>query len=254
MVLTRLPFHMFLLYLDDAGSVGSKTEKHFILSGICLFERQVFHLNKALDELAAEIHPAEPKKLEFHGSHMHAGKGFWRSIKDKKKRRTYIRHALAKCRVLQGNWALFGVVVEKANVSPEDPIEFAFEQICTRFDAFLKREYRNGNNQRGLMILDKSTRETRLQTLATDFRTDGHRYGVLRNLADVPMFVDSEATRLIQFADLVSYALWQKYERADNEFFEVVADSFDHEGGVVHGLLHRHSERAVCSCPYCETR
>lgn len=245
---------MFLLYLDDAGSVKSKTERHFILSGICLFERQVYHLNKALDELAAEICPAEPNRLEFHGSHMLAGKGFWRSIRDKRQRQTYIRHALAKCRVLQGTWGLFGVVVEKANVSPEDPIEYAFEQICMRFDAFLRREYRNGNNQRGLMILDKSTRETRLQALATGFRTDGHRYGVLRNLADAPMFVDSEATRLIQFADLVSYALWQKYERDDSEFFDVISDSFDCEGEVVHGLLHRHGGRAECSCPYCKTR
>lgn len=245
---------MFLLYLDDAGSVRSKNEKNFVLSGICLFERQVFHLNKALDELAEKICPSEPGELEFHGSHMRAGKGFWRSVKDKNQRRTHIRHALATCRVLQGTWALFGVVVEKSHISPEDPIEFAFEHICMRFDAFLKREYRSGNNQRGLMILDKSTRETRLQALATGFRTDGHRYGVLRNLADVPMFVDSEATRLIQFADLVSYALWQKFEKGDSEFFDVISDSFDSEGGVVHGLLHRHAGRSGCNCPYCETR
>lgn len=245
---------MFLLYLDDAGTVQSPDQKHFVLSGICLFERQVYHLNKALDDLAERVYPQEPNKLEFHGSHMLPGKGFWRSIRDKSLRRTHIRHALATCRVLQGTWGLFGVVVEKAAISPEDPIEFAFEQICARFDSFLKREYRRGNSQRGLMILDKSTRETRLQSLATEFRSDGHRYGVLRNLADVPMFVDSEATRLIQFADLVSYALWQKFERLDNEFFDVISDSFDQEGGVVHGLLHHTVNRAGCDCPYCVTR
>lgn len=245
---------MFLLYLDDAGSVGSPAEKHFILSGICLFERQIFHINRALDDLAARIYPDEPNRLEFHGSHMFAGKGFWRSIKDRNERKKHIRHALAACRELQGTWALFGVVVEKANVSPEDPIEFAFEQICSRFDAFLKREHRRGNSQRGLMILDKSTRETRLQSLAQDFRTEGHRWGVTRNIADVPMFVDSEATRLIQFADLVSYALWQRFEKGNSEFFDVIYDDFDSEGRVVHGLLHQHSDRTECSCPYCATR
>lgn len=254
MVLARLPFFMFLLYLDDAGSVGSKDEKHFVLSGICLFERQVYHLNKALDAYAAEILPSEPNRLEFHGSHMLPGKGFWRSIRDPRIRRTHIRRALAQCQVLQGTWGLFGVVVEKAAITPEDPIEFAFEQISARFDAFLKREYRQGNNQRGLMILDKSTRETRLQTLATEFRNDGHRYGVLRNLADVPMCVDSEATRPIQFADLVSYALWRKFEKGDSEFFDVISGDFDQEGGVDHGLLHRTSDREPCDCPYCQTR
>lgn len=245
---------MFLLYLDDAGSVGSRDEKHFVLSGICLFERQVFHINKAMDELAERIYSEDPAKLEFHGSHMFAGKGFWRSIKEKNQRKTHIRHALATCRELHGPWALFGVVVEKADVSPEDPIEFAFEQICSRFDAFLKRAHRNGNSQRGLMIFDKSTRETRLQALARDFRTEEHRYGTTRNIADVPMFVDSEATRLIQYADLVSYALWHKFEKGNSEFFDIIADDFDAEGGVVHGLLHKHSERADCDCPYCATR
>lgn len=245
---------MFLLYLDDAGSVGSKDEKHFVLSGICLFERQVYHLNKALDALAAEIHPLEPHRLEFHGSHMLPGKGYWRSIRDPQERRNLIRRALEQCRVLQGTSCLFGIVVEKAAISPEDPIEFAFEQISARFDAFLKREYRQENNQRGLMILDKSTRETRLQSLATEFKKDGHRYGMLRNLADVPMFVDSEATRLIQFADLVSYALWRKFEKGDSEFFDVISHDFDKEGGVVHGLLHRTLDRQACDCPYCQTR
>ncbi len=245
---------MFLLYLDDAGSVGSAHETHFVLSGICVFERQVYHINRAMDELAETICPDDPGRLEFHGSHMFAGKGYWRSIRSKDQRKTHIRHALATCRALAGRWALFGVVVEKAAISPEDPVEFAFEQICARFDAFLKREHRRENTQRGLMILDKSTRETRLQALARDFRTEGHRWGVLRNLADVPMFVDSRATRLVQFADLVSYALWHRFEKDNSEFFDVISADFDKEGGVVHGLLHVHSGRAECDCPYCETR
>lgn len=245
---------MYLLYLDDAGSVKSSQERHFILSGICVFERQVHFLTSGLDELAKQICPQDHEQLEFHGSHMLPGKGFWRSIRDKKERSKHIRHALAECRNLVGNWALFGVVVDKQAVSPEDPIEFAFEQICSRFDAFLKREFRKGNKQRGLIILDKSTRETRLQALATEFGKSGHRYGILHSLADVPMFVDSGATRAIQYADLVSYALWQKFERGDDQFFQVIDDAFDSEGGIVHGLLHRQVSEVFCDCPYCATR
>ncbi|TNF20443.1 MAG: DUF3800 domain-containing protein [Rhodobacteraceae bacterium] len=245
---------MYLLYLDDAGSVKSANETHFVLSGICVFERQVHYLTSGLDDLAKQICPQDHEQLEFHGSHMLPGKGFWRSIRDKDERRKHIRNALAECRKLRGTWALFGVVVEKAAISPEDPIEFAFEQICSRFDAFLKRQFRMGNKQRGLIILDKSTRETRLQALATEFGKSGHRYGILHSLADVPMFVDSAATRAIQFADLVSYALWQKFERGDDQFFNVIGDSFDAEGGVVHGLLHRKSPTVFCDCPYCLTR
>jgi len=244
---------MYLLYLDDAGSVGAADQRHFVLSGICLFERQVHYLVKGLDELAEQISPHDSENLEFHGSHMLPGKGFWRSV-GKAQRRKYIRHALAEARKLQGVWALFGVAVDKVAISPEDPVEFAFEQLCSRFDTFLKRQFRKGNKQRGLIILDKSTRETRLQSLATEFGKSGHRYGVLHSVADVPMFVDSSATRAIQYADLVSYALWQKFEKGQSEFFNVVGDAFDADGGVVHGLLHRKVPSEFCDCPYCATR
>jgi hypothetical protein len=245
---------MYLLYLDDAGSVQAADQRHFVLAGICVFERQVHFLTKELDALAARIFPPAPYELEFHGSHMLPGKGVWRQFRDREQRRTFVRHALATSRSLKGNWALFGVVVDKAEVSPEDPIEFAFEQLCVRFDAFLKRKFRSGDKQRGLIVLDKSTRETRLQSLAIEFARSGHRYGILHSLADVPMFVDSAATRMVQYADLVAYALWQKFERGDDEFLRVIEDAFDREGGVVHGLLHKKTPGLLCDCPYCMTR
>ena len=75
--------------------------------------------------------------------------------------------------------------------------------------------------------------------------------GVVRNLADVPLFVDSRATRCIQYADLVAYAMWRKFEKGDGEFFDVIADSFDSEGGVVHGLHHFKRFDDACDCPVC---
>jgi hypothetical protein len=170
-------------------------------------------------------------------------------------RRSVIVDILLTARTLRGEWELFGVVVDKSALSPDDAIEYAFEQICSRFDQFLARLYRNGNNQRGLIILDKSSQETRLQSLATEFRTLGHRWGVTRNLVDVPLFVDSRATRLIQYADLVSYAIWRKFEQEDAEFFDVISDFFDREGGSIHGLHHyRNQYDNPCDCPGCVSR
>ena len=245
---------MYLLYLDDAGSVKSKNERHFVLSGICIFERQVHYLSSKLDKLAESISPNDSNALEFHGSQMLPGRGFWRSIRDRSERRKFICRALEEAKSLRGNWALFGVVVDKSSISPNDPIEYAFEQLCSRFDKFLKRRYHYNDNQRGMMILDKSTRETSIQKLALHFKTVGHQWGVTHNIADVPFFVDSSATRLIQYADLVSYALWRKFEKNDPEFFNVIDDWFDTEGGVVHGLLHQKRRGDSCDCPYCATR
>ena len=96
-----------------------------------------------------------------------------------------------------------------------------------------------------------NNKKTRLQSLALEFRTVGHRWGVTRNLVDVPLFVDSRATRIIQYADLVAYAMWRKFEKGDDEFFNVIAGDFDSEGRVVHGLHHFKNFSDSCDCPAC---
>ena len=132
---------------------------------------------------------------------------------------------------------LFGAVLLKANYAGQDIAQIAFEQISSRFDMFLGRLYRQKNDsQRGLILFDKSATEQRIQTLAREFKYSGHSFGVTRNYAEVPVFVDSRASRLIQLADLIAYALFRHFEHGDDRYYEVIKDCFDSEGGVVHGL------------------
>lgn len=244
---------MQILYLDDAGEPGDPDQKHFILAGIALFERQVHWLQTAMDGLAEGLGYGDSSDIEFHGSAILAGRGRrWRHT-PKAERRTIIRDGLNAYRSLQGDWCLFGVVVDKQALSPEDPVEYAFEQLCSRFDLFLTRLHHKGNTQRGLIILDKSTKETRLQSLASGFKRHGHRWGVTWNQADVPFFVDSKATRLIQYADLVAYAMWRRFEKGDGEFFDTIADLFDREGSTIHGLHHFKGLDDSCDCPACNS-
>ncbi|MCX7890361.1 MAG: DUF3800 domain-containing protein [Rhodobacteraceae bacterium] len=245
---------MYLLYVDDAGSAGNHEERHFVLGGVALFERHVEHLERAMDKVATNTQLADPSSLEFHGNQLLPGSKRWRAIRGIERRRTILADALRAGNELRGKWAVFGVVVHKAAVSPRDPVEFAFEQLCSRFDYFLGRQVRDGKAERGLIILDKSTLETRLQDLASAFRREGHSWGKLRRVVDVPFFVDSRATRAIPYADLVTYALWRKFEKDDSAFFEVIRDRFDTHGGIVHGLLHERYAEAACDCPYCLSR
>ena len=252
MVLPRLLFpFMHLLYLDDSGSPKNQDERYFILAGIAVFERQAYWLQKALDDLAESLGHPEPNRLEFHGNQIQAGRNWWRRMHIRQ-RRAILRQALETAQSLAPeHWRLFGVVVDKSALSPEDPVGYAFEQLCNRFDRFLSRLYHQGHNQKGLIVLDKSAEETRLQSLASDFRTIGHRWGVTRNLVDVPFFVDSKATRFIQYADLVAYAMRRKFELGDAEFFDLIEPYFDREGGVVHGLHHYRNRDESCDCPSC---
>lgn len=253
--LTRLPTNiMYILYVDDAGSVGNHEERYFVLGGIALFERHIEHLEYALEGVAAGTGLPEPTTPEFHGNQILPGTKRWRAVRGVEARRRLIAEALDATAALQGKWALFGAVIHKAAVSPRDPAEYAFEQLCSRFDQFLARTKRDGQSQRGLIVLDRSTRETRLQELATTFRREGHSWGRLRNIVDVPFFVDSAATRAIQYADLVTYALWRKFEKGDGMFFDRIRPKFDAHGGVVHGLVHERWADAACDCPYCLSR
>lgn len=238
MVSPWLPFFMHLLYADESGSAGDPNQTYFVLAGVSLFERQGYWISNELDGLVASINPADPAPLELHGSPMFGGKKIWRQY-DKAQRCHIIKEALGiLARSHQSN-RIFACVVNKAKLSPTDPVEFAFEQLASRFDHYLSRLHKSNDPQRGIIIFDKSTYETTIQGLATDFRTIGHTWGVLRNLSEVPLFLDSKASRLIQLADLIAYSIYRKYEFGDDQFFSIIADRFDQLGGVKHGLCER---------------
>ena len=245
---------MHLLYLDDSGSVGNRDDRHVILAGLAIHERRGHWLSKSLNELARDLWPDAPHSLEFRGADIRGGKKHWRGL-GKSQRASAYREALKLIADSPPDTLrLFGIAVHKVACSPEDPMEYAFEQMASRFDHFLRRLHRHGNTQRGLIILDKSSYETSLQGLAKDFASDGHRWGHLHNIAEVPLFVDSAATRLIQFADLIAHALRRYYEVGDDELFEIIRGRFDAEGGVVHGLMHRKPQAESCGCHYCRQR
>lgn len=225
---------MFLLYADESGTPGGADQEHFILAGVTVFERKAHWLSLELDKIAARFNPQEPNSVELHGAPMLAGRKFWRKF-PKDDRLNAIKDALS---LIDGrHYKIIASVVRKGTISPEDPVHFTFQQLITRFDHFLAREhFQFKNTQRGLVIFDKSSKEAPIQALATEFKVDGHEWGNLRNMAEVPVFVDSEATRLIQLADLVAYALFRKFEKNDTQFSDIIERKFDYFGGVQHGL------------------
>jgi hypothetical protein len=46
MVLPGRLYFMYLLYLDHAGAVEDPAQKHFVLAGISVFERQTYWLSQ----------------------------------------------------------------------------------------------------------------------------------------------------------------------------------------------------------------
>lgn len=250
---------MYLLYIDGSGSVKNPNENYFILGGISVFERQIFHLIKSIDEFVESLGLGPPEEIELHASVIANGKAKpWKGV-PRKKRLQIIEEALATILPNHRSCKLFAVAVHKEQRAPNDPVEYAFEEICNRFNLQLHRVYNreraSEGAQRGLVLMDKSENyESALQNLARKFRIQGTRWGNLRNMAEVPLFVDSEASRIVQIADLVAWAVWRRYEYQDTRYFDKIVSHFDSEGGVLHGLVHMRPNGENCLCPACMSR
>ena len=208
---TWLPFlnPLHLLYLDDSGSAANIAESYFVLGGLSVFEAQADWFTRELDKLAQSIDPANPSLVEFHASEIFARRSEpWKGM-GRQEAQGVIKAVL---QIVAGSYdtaRIFSCAVEKASIRPgTDPVELAFEDLCQRFDLYLTRLRGQGDRQRGLLILDKSTKETSLQRLTREFRSLGTQWGAIHNLADIPFFVDSSASRLVQYADAIAYAVF----------------------------------------------
>ncbi|MBI2502809.1 MAG: DUF3800 domain-containing protein [Candidatus Latescibacteria bacterium] len=245
---------MHLLYLDDSGSGPNKSEKHLVLGGVSVFEAQAHWVIQQMDKLAESIDPKSPHSVEFHASEIFSRRAKpWNgmTVDDA---RGVIKAVL---QIIAGSYdsaRAFACAIHKDSYPGRDPMELAFEDLCSRFDLYLSRLRAGGDRQRGLLILDKSVYETSLQHMAREFRELGTRWGGIKNLADIPFFVDSKASRLVQLADHVAYAVFRRYEAGDTQYLDIIASKFDSADGIVHGLVHKQTTNPDCMCIACMSR
>lgn len=249
---------MYLLYLDDSGSAQNKNENYFVLGGVCVPERSIKWLTEQLDELASKINPDTPSSVEFHASEIFSGrKSPWKDIKDKNERIQIIKNVLSILKDAQFDTKVFASAIHKDSYKNIDPIKIAFEDLCSRFDMYLNRVYHGSEakySHKGLIIFDKNAYENNLENLSFEFRQKGTRWRELKNIREVPFFVDSKSSRIIQLADHIAYSVFRRYNAGDLNYFNCIEDRFDSSEGVIHGLSHKQNYKPSCTCPACITR
>lgn len=130
---------MYLLYLDDSGSADNLKENYLVLGGICVFERQVQYFTQELDKIADRLVPGNASNVEFHASEIFSGRvSPWKSM-TKDQRIDVIQEVLSVVANSHDSARAFASVVHKASLAPKHPMEVAFEDVCSRFDLFLRR-------------------------------------------------------------------------------------------------------------------
>ncbi len=240
---------MYLLYVDQSGNPLDNNDDYFVLGGVALFERKVYWVNEAVDDLTENLFGPDYKislRAQAINSHKHDP---WHSMPTDQR----LAVLADLCEITsQPDLVLFGVAVDK-DFAP-DPVARAFEEICNRFDLFLKRLHAQENTQRGLIIFERSKYEQTLAPFITEYRNQNTRFGQVKNFADAPAFADQNGTRLLDLAHLVSYAIYRRYQRANTMLLDQLIYNFDEEGGVIHGLVHLTRGAENCYCPSCLTR
>jgi hypothetical protein len=229
---------MYLLYVDDSGSPDDKHSQHCVLGGFAVYETKTYWLEKAINDIVAKYVPTYPD-IEVHGSPMRSGKGEWRGIPEEA-RQSIIMDVLHLIPSDKGIRLFASVIAKDKTPNPAGITDDLFSQIASRFDMFLGRIYKNSgmkNAQRGIAIFDDSRNELMIQRLSHVFINTGNQWGNrLNNFAEVPLFLNSKMSRLIQLADLIAFSIYRNFEYNDSQYFDIIKDCFDTDGRSIYGL------------------
>jgi len=245
---------MHLLYLDESGTDGGD---YFVLAGVSVFERDTFFFNRDFNALQREHLPGHREPVELHATMIRARRQPpWNDLSVAE------AHALLDAGydvIARGRGVLFGVAIERAALREEDGDEYsyAFESIARRFDGYLTRLYRQDNDrQKGLIVVAESNFRRRIEVLAKELLREGTRWGVLSDLAEIPLFTLARNSRLLQVADFCANAVKGRYEGGFTRQFDKIVPRFDCDPGTgqLHGLFHYTRNHATCFCPACLTR
>ena len=240
---------MHILYLDESGF--ESRSKYFVLAGLAVFEREIYWFSQDLDAIQHKYLPEASEPAEFHASPLHSDHPpppF--NALTKEQRRNLVAEVYGVIRTRYG--IVFAEAIEKARFPSDDPYEKAFEDLVSRFDLFLRRLNATSNEaeQRGIIAVAQSGYREHLEVLGERFRGGGTRWGPLHTLAEVPFFLPSKNTRLLQLADFCANAVYGRYESGLTRNFDIIAPKFDREGSRIHGLVHLSSDQ-LCQCLGC---
>lgn len=125
----------------------------------------------------------------------------------------------------------------------------AFEQVVSRFEQFLAR--RGEPRVHGLLVHDNNETVAKKHTaLMRRFHAEGTLWSKIVRINETPLFVDSKLTRMVQLADLCSYAIRRFVENHEEELLGPVLARADTVEQVTVGA--RHYTRMDCVCRICD--
>ena len=189
------------------------------------------------------------RQLKKNHAHTHA------YIHLTKSERTQLVHEVARC---VAGWGFARIFSENIDKLYFDPVrthrtvnEQAFEQVVSRFELFLEN-MESINNERSLGILVHDNNETvarKHTALMRSFLSQGTLWTTVNHIIETPLFVDSKLTRMVQIADLISYAFRRYHENQEADLMRQLLPRAHRSDGIAVGIRHYTSQ--PCGCEVC---
>ena len=210
-----------------------------MLGGLALHEEDCYQFTRAVDRILRETLP-RASRLELHASAIWAGREEWGGIEERVRRGLldnvyqHLAHWTSPRRTAP---VFFACAIDKQSfMHTRDIQQLAHEEVFGRVNSLMRRLHLSGESHRLLVIADNSSYERLLQALVPRWKAQGSRTSTLDSLIEVPLYVDSKASRLVQAADFVAWAVAQAYENNKGKYLTLLRPRFDHFDGVEHGL------------------
>ena len=248
---------MYLMYVDESGDLTNPDKEHVVLGGFAIHENDVRRLAREVEAVVARHLDPHLRHLELHAQHIRKGKGGWRGVPNAVKVEL-LRDVGGLLATFPANhpFGLFAVVRRPGAIARAEPLERIYEELAMRFNSWIRKNRVGDVAQHGMFICDEAKYEKIVQPLVRDWQAgDGSRIGRLTRIIEVPLFVDSAASRLIQAADFVAHAVYLDYEGGDRSHLEPLLPAFARRAnGYLDGFVHLTPEFEQCECLPCTDR
>lgn len=218
---------MYFLYVDGSGQTkikrSLKDNGFYILSGVCVHEKNWKTLESNLTSLKEELLPQlDPTKWELHAADIWNNRGFFKKpelhINFEKKKEIFLKVCKLVC---ESDVILFNVIILKDKLkdkySTPKPKEYSWTLIVERFEHLLRQEPEETNN--GLLFVDSDQRtpEQQIKNIIWRLVRQGSLWQQVDHVIEDPIFTKSHLRNIIQLSDLIAYIVHKHY-REDLQF------------------------------------
>ena len=238
---------MHLFFLDESGTIVPESKKHtdyFVIGGVIIPEIHWHEIYKKLRDIKKQYDiTSEIKWRYFSPSNQDVENGMKHLTFEQKNE---VRNKLYDIITSYKSLKIISTVtnIKEAYKLPyvnnqDDLYWYSYKQAVERFQYYLQDLTRDsGAEFNGLVIIDNrlSCDDNRLRTLHHKLMVvDRENYSNFNNLIEGLFIAPSHLSVGVQFADLVAGAIFRKFEKNDDRYYNQIKSSIRNRNGNVMG-------------------